>query len=155
MSEQLSLEQRVELIDRKVDLISEQVSELKTSNYEFKATQDGFKAALDGFKATLDEFKATQDNFQVSLNNLTTEVKEFKVLQDTRHEQVMDAFRELVHFIGERFDEMKGEVLRESRVLAEQTEGRKIDMLFEESTAQKSKLLDHETRIGDLEKAVR
>lgn len=172
MSEQASLDQRVDLLDKKVDLLTEDVSELKatvgelkTSHEELKTTAGELKTSHEELKATVGELKTSHDDLKISHGELKTshdklyesftdhvaEFKEFKALQETRHEQVMQSFRDLVKIIGERFDEQKSDMLRESRVLAEQTECRQINILFEKSAAQKATLSNHERRIGVLE----
>ena len=67
--------------------------------------------------------------------------------------EVHSTVSEVVQIIGEQMDQLKTDIIRENRVLAEQIEGRKIESLYEESQSHKAKLDDHENRIIKLEAA--
>ena len=126
MSDEMTLSQLAEFIDKGFGKLEGQfaevkatvgelkttVGELKTSHEEFKTavgdlktSHEELKSSHEEFKTTVGELKTSHDELKTSHDNLLAEFKEFKAVENKRYEQIKESLRENIQSIGEHFAE--------------------------------------------------
>lgn len=146
MPEQITLPQLAELTNGKFATFSTEIAEIKVSVEELKTSHEELTVSHEGLKA--------------SHENLVAEFQDFKAIENKHYNNLMESFQIFAQSVGEhfeemnkRFDEVRADSIRQTRILVEQIEGRQIASLYEESMAHKERLDDHEKRIVQLEEA--